>query len=223
MKRIILSTAVVAILGVLPVALWGQSATSTSEPASAPIPHKIGLIDLARVFQDYEKFKGLREDLRSEIEQSDQQAKAMAQQIQTTRAKLSSGTLKEGSEVYIKLEGELAKQASEFEAYRKVEQQKFLRKEAQVYRTVYEEVLEVVQLYAEHFKYTLVMRFSAEKLDSGNPQKLIQGLNRPVVYHRTEDDITDSVLEFLNRKYTEAKKPTTNRTSQKSSAGNSTK
>ena len=58
----------------------------------------------------------------------------------------------------------------------------------------------------EH-KYTLVIRFNREELDTENPQNLLQGMNRQVVYHKPEDDITVSVLDYLNRKFTDATSP----------------
>ncbi|HEY4261494.1 MAG TPA: OmpH family outer membrane protein, partial [Schlesneria sp.] len=66
----------------------------------------------------------------------------------------------------------------------------------------YNETSEAVKKYADFYKYTLVIRFNREDLDTENPQNLLQGMNRQVVYHRGEDDITVSVLDYLNRRYT---------------------
>ena len=45
------------------------------------------------------------------------------------------------------------------------------------------------------------MRFNGEELSGSDPQKLMQGLNRPVIYYQPEDDLTQSVIKFLNDKY----------------------
>jgi uncharacterized coiled-coil protein SlyX len=48
------------------------------------------------------------------------------------------------------------------------------------------------------------MRFNREDLDTDNPQALLQGMNRQVVYYRGDDDITSPVLEALNNKFKKA-------------------
>ncbi len=213
MKRILILAAAAAVLVGFLGKTWSQNAATKKVPQS--VPHKIGLIDMARVFKEYEKFELLRTDLKSDIRGSDQQAKAMALQIQQIGEELKSKTFKQGSPEYIDREKRLTEQTSQFEAFRKNAQRDFLRKEAQIYRTIYLEVIDVVRQAAEAWNYTLVVRFNGENLDAADPQKLIQGLNRQVVYHRTDDDITDSVLDYLNRRHQrEATKSSPPRTGQ---------
>ena len=193
MKKIIISvTAFTILAGFLGMA---RSQTESSES----LPHKVGLIDMARVFKEYKKFGTLREDLKVEITQSDQQAKSMAAQIQQVAEELKA--YKPDNQAFEALEQKQAKLTAEFNAFRGAERQKFMRKEAQIYKTIYLESADVVKKYAEYYSYTLVIRYNGSKLDSADPKTLIQSLNRQVVYHRTEDDISDSVIEFLNRKY----------------------
>ena len=46
------------------------------------------------------------------------------------------------------------------------------------------------------------MRFNREELEAaGDPQKIIQGMNRQVVWHRPQDDLTDPILNYLNNEY----------------------
>ena len=69
------------------------------------------------------------------------------------------------------------------------------------------EVADAVRKYSNHYKYTLVLRFNREDLNPEDPQGLIQGMNRQVVFHRPEDDMTDSVLSYLNGKFDEGAAP----------------
>jgi len=198
-KTIVLSVASMCLVGFL-VRAWGQT-----EQTSQPVVNKVGLIDMARVFKEYTKFSALREGMRGEIEKSDEKAKAMALQIGKIREEMKQ--FKNGSTEYIDRENNLTKLTTEFETFRKQVQRDFLRKEAEIYKTVYLEVVDVVQKYADYYSYTLVLRFNGNKLDTDDPQKLIQAMNQQVVYHRAEDDITPSVIEYLNRKYQQAKAP----------------
>ena len=126
----------------------------------------------------------------------------MAEKVKTLQAQLKSGQLKEGSPGYIAKEKELIQLTSDFEVFRKGAQREFLRKESQIYKTVYMEVVDAVQKYAEYYNYTLVMRFSRDELqDDAEPQEVLQRMNKQVVFHRGEDDITLSVLDYLNRRY----------------------
>jgi outer membrane protein len=174
-----------------------------AQAAAATAP-KIGLIDMAYVFKNYKKFEVLRNDLKAEIEKSDQQAKAMAARIKDTTDRMK--TFKEGSPEYLTLEKELAQQASEFEAFRKVAQRDFLRKEADIYKTVYLEVSDAVKLYAQHYNYSLIMRFSREEVaDSGDPQRILQSMNRQIVHFLPENDVTETVLRYMNQRYDQQK------------------
>jgi outer membrane protein len=173
---------------------------NTVSAQDAAAPSRVGLIDMAHVFKNYEKFKALRDDLKNEITSSDNQAKAMATRIKTVQDQLK--TFNEGSPEYLEKEKELAKSASDFEAFRKVAQRDFLRKEAEIYKTVYLEVADAVKLYAQHYKYAVILRFNREDIQtSSNPEEVLQSMNRQVVYFYAKDDITESVLQYLNKKY----------------------
>lgn len=180
----------------------GFSSRLTAQAPNAGIPHKIGLIDMGRVFKSYEKFNALREDLKAEIQKSDEKAKQMAVQIQQLRKEMQE--FEPDSPEYLQREKRITQLSTEFETFRKTAQRDFLRKESQIYETIYLEVVDVVKKYAEYYKYTLILRYNGEKIDASDPKSLIQSLNRQVVYHRPEDDITDSVIEYLNRRYQSA-------------------
>lgn len=200
MKKIILSATILAVLiGFIGIA------RSQSDAGAKSDPHKVGLIDMARVFKEYRKFKVLREDLKSEIVQSDQKIKQMAARLQQLKAEAES--FKAGTAEFVKREDEMTKTQAQLQAFRANAQRDFLRKESQIYKTVYLEATDVVKKYAEHYHYTLVIRFNGETLDTEDPKQLIQSLNRQVVYHRAEDDITGSVIEYLNRVYDRTNPP----------------
>lgn len=210
MKRAIFwSSAVVLLAGVLNLSgsAWSQNKETPQAAPASNLPHKVGLIDMAHVFKNYKKFEQLREDLKLEISESEERAKAMQNEI--AQAQMGMKALAEGSEKYTKLEQEIVKKMAEFESFRRSASRDFLKKESQIYLQIYTETSDAVKKYADYYKYTLVMRFNREELDTENPQNLLQGMNRQVVYHRQEDDITISVLDYLNRKYTPSAAPAT--------------
>ncbi len=194
MKKLVLRSVVVAL------AFGSMVSGNTVSAQDAATPSRVGLIDMAYVFKNYEKFKTLRDDLKTEIQGSDTQAKNMATKIKTVQEQLK--TFNEGSPEFLTKEKELAQLASDFEAFRKVAQRDFLRKEAEIYKTVYLEVSDAVKLYAQHYKYAVILRFNREDIQtSSNPEEVLQSMNRQVVYFYAKDDITESVLQYLNKKY----------------------
>lgn len=201
MKRAISwASAVVLLAGVLTLSNPAWSQNEKPAAAQSNTPHKVGLIDMAHVFKNYKKFEALRDDLKQEIGESENKAKEMQTELQQMQQNMKD--VKEGSKEYAKAEQDIVKKAAEFEAFRRTASREFLKKESQIYLQVYNETSDAVKKYADFYKYTLVIRFNREDLDTENPQNLLQGMNRQVVYHRGEDDITVSVLDYLNRRYT---------------------
>ncbi len=196
MKKAILSASVLALFIGSTIGVMNARGQNEAPPAKE-VPHKVGLIDMAEVFKEYTKFKDLREQLKGQIEETDKLAKSKGEEIQGLQEQMKA--LKSGSADFVKLESELAKLTTEFETFRKVKQREFLREEAAMYHEIYKEVSELVGLYAERFGYTLVIRFNKEDLNTDDPQQLIQGMNRQVVYFRENDDITDEVVKYLNK------------------------
>ena len=199
MKKVIVSAFAVALLaGVLSLSRDALSQNGPAKEPVATIPHKVGLIDMAFVFKNYKKFENRREELKTEIAGSEDQAKELQKGMVDLQAKLKQ--FGEGTAEFTKIEKQYVQQAADFENFRRSMSREFLKKESQIYLEVYNDVSKMVEKYALHFKYTLIIRFNREDLDTENPQQLLQGMNRQVVYYRGDDDITSPVLESLNKK-----------------------
>jgi Skp family chaperone for outer membrane proteins len=200
-KKSVLSASAAALLSAVllcPQVGYSQGAAAPATAAAAA-PHKVALIDMAYVFKNYEKFSVLREDLKAKIQVSEEEAKGKAGNIQEMQAKLKAYA--EGSEEFNAAEKQFAQASADFEAFRRAAQRDFLKQESQIYHTVYMDVSDAVAKYAKYYKYNLVLRFNREDLDTENAQKLIEGMNRQVVYFENENDITQSVTDYLNKKY----------------------
>ncbi len=182
-------------------------AMSTNTFAQAPagasdLPHKIGLIDMAYIFKNYKKFDDRRESLKADITKTDEQARAMAEQLKGIETELKSGKFKPDSAEYQQLEARGFQLKSQFEQFSTKAKRDFLTKESEIYKEIYLEVTKAVKTYSEFYHYTLIVRFSREQIDGDeDPRELIQGMNNLVIYHNPEFDITEKVLAFLNQQY----------------------
>jgi len=189
-------TALACSLAVASPALAQQAAPAAAAKDGAA---RIGLIDMAKVFQNYEKFKDLTEGLNAEGKTRAEGRKQLAEQAKKIAEEIKE--YKQGTPEYIELEAKFAQLQSQFAAQEKLDGVNFNRKQAEIFEKTYVEVTNVVGIYAKHFGFSLVVRFNSEALEAGNPQKLTSGLNKLVIYHRPQDDITDAVVEYLNRQY----------------------
>jgi len=184
------------------------TARAQNKPAAAQasLPLKIALVDMARVFKEYRKFQDLREGLKVKMEARMAEAQKLAADAKTVSEELK--LLKAGSAQFISKEARLAELTTKFDTQQKLARAEYIRSESTIFEQVYVEARDVIRLYSEHFKYTLVLRFNSQPLDTDNkkPQDVANSLNKLVVYHRAQDDITSAIIEYLNRKYSPTSK-----------------
>ncbi len=204
MKKLVIKFAVFGLIAGLSVFCAGVAGVTGSAHAqgtrAADGPHRIGLIDMARVFKSYKKFDNLREELKGELQKSEEKFKQMAEIIRKESEELK--LIKQGTDEYAAKEKAILGHTTQAETFRKTQQRDLIRREAQIYKQIYLEVSDAVQKYASHFNYTLVLRFSSDELDTvENPEEVMRGLNRQVVYYRPSDDITNAIVNYLNQKY----------------------
>ena len=166
--------------------------------------HQVGLIDMAHVFKNYDKFKEQTESLQAEAEAAQAKANAMIEQMKQLQGQLAG--LQAGSPDHSKIEAQMIELQTRLQTFRQVEQRDIVRKQAEVYKSIYMEVQTAVRQYAQYYNYTLIMRFNRQEVaETTNPQEIIQSMNRPVVYYQQQDDLTDPILQFLNESHKKAK------------------
>ena len=209
MRKLLLSSVVLASMASVFVNAYGQnpasggakkSATPASATASqAEAPHKVALIDMGRVFKEYKKIEVLKEDWKSEFQVNEDNAKKLTAQVQQVIEQMKE--FKQGSPEFIKLEKQQTDLAAKLGAFKQTAQRELLRKEADLLKTVYLETMDVVEKFADRFGYTLVMRFNSDTFEGEDMSKMQLVMNRVIVFHRAEDDLTDGVIKYLNRQF----------------------
>jgi outer membrane protein len=179
------------------------TATTGVAQAQSPAPtkgHRVGLIDMAHVFQHYKKFEELRSGLQAEIEKSDAEAKVMVERLQKMQAEIKK--FDAGSTEYEQREKQLLDLKGEFDAFRAATQRRLARRESETFKVIYTDVTKAVKLYAEYAHFDHVMRFNRKGIEEiTNPQEAVQTMNKTFIYTNSENDITDVVLQYLNKPY----------------------
>jgi len=200
-NMIVALVAAIAASSMVPV-LAQETAKPAAAPAKDSTPHRVGLVDMAEVFQGYKKFEDLRAELSAEIEKSDAEAKLMVEKMQKMQLAMQESKLAPGSPEYEQGEKMLLNAKGEFEAFRAATQRKLARRESEMFKVIYSDTTTMVKKYAEYAKYTMVVRFDRKDIDENTaPAEAVQRMNKQVVYYRADDDITDVVLSTLNKQY----------------------
>lgn len=196
-----------AIAAIVMGTVWSSGeafAQSRGAKKAAPPAPKIGLIDMEEVFKNYDKFSALQDEFNADMQVSQAQLKKGYDRLQLMQKKAQDKSIKKGSPKFLELEVNFTKKKAEFEADVQNSKRSFDRRKAELFKTIYGEVQDMVDAYAKRFEYTLVMQFRRPKFDSADPQSVQQSLTSSVVYYNPNDDITDKIVRYLNKQYADA-------------------
>ena len=179
-----------------------QAAPKAAAAATERAPSRVGLIDMAKVFEGYSKFKVLRDELAAEIERSDAEARVMVEKMQGMQKEMQESGLQPGSAEYEAKEKQILDAKGEFEAFRAATQRKLARRESEMFKEIYADTTAMIRKYAEWAEYTVVIRFDSKDIeDDTPPAEAVQRMNKQVVFYQPDNDITGVVLQSLNKQY----------------------
>ena len=188
-----------ASLCLLPAATFAQAPASAAAEKGDKGAGRVAVIDVGRILQSYGKFKDFESEIKSEQEQIQADLKTQKEKFNESLKVLNE--LKAGSPDYSKKEAEIAKLKTNIEVFQLSKERELLRRKHQFSKAVFDEMQEAVTKVADHYGYSLVIRHTRYEADSTDPRMVQMALSQPVVWSRKRDDITEAVLEVLNRRY----------------------
>ena len=165
---------------------------------------KIGIVDISGVFEKYEKRKDLDQGLK-DLE------KGFQDEINTKRKEMidldeETQLLDLGSETRSKNEDMLERKSVELEGYAKFAERQLLKRYKTFFEQIYSEVVKMVEEIGEEESYDLIIKKEEPELKSGQISDLQFKIGiRTVLYHSKSVDITASIIEHLNSKYSKEK------------------
>jgi Skp family chaperone for outer membrane proteins len=171
----------------------GRGALNADEPKL--LAGEIAVVDMAKVFDGHKILTAKREQVRREAQDAQEKFNALAQAGTKLQNELKMH--KPGSAEHNRIQKELAEKAAELQKYQKETVQKLQQEEAEIYLETYRFVIEEIQRIAEARGLKLVLRYQADNLDAKDPKKLMESLNRQILYEKGLD-ITDDVLQAVN-------------------------
>jgi len=165
---------------------------------------KIGVVDISRVFEKYQKRIDLDQDLKK-------QEKEFQDEINKKRKEIidldeETQLLDLGSESRSKNENLLERKNVELEGYAKFAERQLLKKYKNFFESIYEEVVQKVEKIGKQEGFDLIIKKEEPDLKSGQISDLQFKIGiRTVLYHSESVDITLAVIDSLNASYSKEK------------------
>ena len=194
-KFYLLATLVAVVLPSGIAAAQSAGQPPVRQPQYAP---PVALLDVSRVFSEHLRFKAMMEDMKAEVQRAESDIKVERDAIRKLAERLKE--YKQGTSVYKSIEEDLTKRESDLRVRVELRRKTFLENEAKIYHNVYQEILQQVDYYCASRGIGMVLRFNGEAADAGRPEDVLRYINKPVVWHNRALDITQVVLDDLNRR-----------------------
>ena len=194
MKALLQVTAATAVL----LGVVGSIASAQAQnPAGAnATKHGVAVVDISYIFENHNRFRLAKEQMKKEIEAADGQVKGDRDKL--AQMEEQRNTFNPGSPEYKQLDEELARSLAELNLKMGKLRKDFIEREAKVYYQTYLEVVDAVKYYAQRHDIGMVVRFNGARVDPNRREDVLREINKSVVF-QNQVDITPDVLALLNR------------------------
>ena len=190
----VLSVAAVLVAGVVLTRSLAQ------DPAPAGPSPALAVCDIVHVFNNYARAADLNAQLNERGQALQSEDTKRAEAIQALEQELD--LLKEGSPEYEQRFNEAQRLSIERQAWAKYQETLVMRERHRLTVEMYEEVRQAVAAVAAQRGIDVVIYNVREPLKGETTAQLLQEMqDRKVLYASERADITDAVLEGLNRQY----------------------
>ena len=167
--------------------------SATAAPTSAGV--NVALLDIAKVFKNHKGFEARMQQLRDQKKKIEEQVIADRNRLLEKRKGLQG--YNPGTREYKQLEEQLANDAADAQVKMELQKKELLEQEAQAYLQTYNQIQSAVGRIANQYQLRLVLRFDSQQIDQNNPNDILKGINRAVIYQQNLD-ITDTVLQMVS-------------------------
>ncbi len=205
-KEITIAFSIVASLAFL----WLSSLNSAQakDPGVSSLSSKglkIGVVDLNKVFEKYEKRKIFDTQLKEKEKQYQKIINDKKKELVSLNEKIQLLDL--GSEVRKKDEETFEKKNIELESYAKFAEKSLVKKYKEYFEGLYTEVCREVEDIGKRENYDLIIKKEEPELQSGGISELQFKVGiKSVLYHSEGVDITNQVINNLNKRFSAASK-----------------
>jgi outer membrane protein len=165
-------------------------------PPAAAWPKTV-LIDVNYIFKHHERFKNMMGDMKNDVAQAEKSVNDEKSRILQLDKKLQDFV--KGTPDYKALDEDITRAKANLAVKVQDQRNDFLQREAQIYNTVYQEILQATDYFCRQNGIDMVLRFNGDPVDPQRPDSVLTFINRPVVWYPQNVDITPIILKDLNR------------------------
>ena len=194
MKALLQVTAATAVL--LGVVGFTASVQAQNPAGANAQKHGVAVVDISYIFENHNRFRLAKEQMKKEIEAADGQVKGDRDKL--AQMEEQRNTYNPGSQEYKNLDEELARNLAELNLKMGKLRKDFVEREAKVYYQTYLEVVDAVKYYAQRHDIGMVVRFNGARVDPNRREDVLREINKSVVF-QNQVDITPDILALLNR------------------------
>lgn len=210
MRLSLMCAALAASLLVVGVAQSQTGAPLGARPASPPVgpvgapaaaaprtssPVDVVVIDIAFIFKNHLRFNAKMNELKRQADEYEAYMREESKKLNAKREELAQ--FKPGTAEYKQKEVELAQMQSKLQVDMTLKRKEFMELQAKNYYDTYKEIEREVASFAERNQIRMVLRYSADEMKPDDPNSVMQGIGRAVVYQQGLD-ITDHILQKVN-------------------------
>lgn len=173
------------------------SAYKVAAQGVSPPPNRIAVLDVKYILENHVRFKQAMEELKDRFSKAGEGLKAERMRIGEMEMKLRE--LKPSTPDYNDLDEQINRAKAEWTLNANKQKKEIRKSESQILWNVYYEVKTETKRYCEQNGIGLVIQFNGEPIDSKQPQDVVRGVSRPIVFNDPQMDITPHVLASLNK------------------------
>ena len=177
------------------LAVAQTSPARSGQPTGGP---RLALIDVTRIFKTHARFKQLMEEMKRDVQAAETKVKMERDAINKLATEILP-TFNKGTEQYSQTEEQLASRQAKLAVDVNRQKNEFLQRESMIYHNVYQEILQATDYFCKQRGIDMVLRFNGEQVDVQRPDSVLTFINRPVVWYDPGLDITDFILQDVNR------------------------
>lgn len=188
-----------AVLAVLSLA--GGTAAFLSTKAmgqgGAPNAQNIAVIDIGKILKNDEKFKQEMSALQAEVVATEKELQAQAKDLQNLQ--IQQKQFAPDTPDYKRLDEQITKGSADLNVRKSLKNKELVERQSKMLLGAYREVQDAVKQFSAQYNIGLVMQYDSTPIDGSDPQAILNGAHRQVVFVNPGLDITNDILAALNR------------------------
>jgi Skp family chaperone for outer membrane proteins len=202
-KDVLMRYQVLVLLAVFALIGYVEAKPGRKPKARSEVTH-IALVDMAEVFKQSEEFKTRRAALKQSVANYTTNARKKFTEVNELMKQLRQKPA--GSVEAQKLNKQILAKKAALTASNASQKLQFLTRESEIYKAMYLEVQKKADRVARKNGFTLVLRFNSKKVSEVTSTKgIISRMNNLIISHDKSINITNKVIQELNKEYIAAR------------------